>query len=93
MMAIAISGGIVQVYPEILPFKMRLVTLRRIHAFSEMLIYFGGLSTVTLGLYSSWFVANVPELVWKACVCAPVILGVTVFVQVVKTRFLPMFKR
>lgn len=92
MMAIAISGGVVQAYPEILPVKIRLVTLRKIHALAEMLIYFGGLATVTLGLYSAWFVANVPEVVWKASVCAPLILGCTIFVQVVRNRFLGMFK-
>ncbi len=92
MMAIAISGGIVQAYPEILPFKIRLATLRRIHALSEMLIYFGGLTTVTLGLYSAWFVVNVPELAWKACACAPIVLGCAIFVQVIRNRFLVLFK-
>lgn len=82
-----ICGGILELYPDILPFKVRLVVLKRLHAFFGMVTYFGGLSVLTLGLYSSWFVANVDQLVWKVCFVCPMLLGVTVLVQVVRNHF------
>ena len=88
-----ISGGIVELYPDILPFKVRLVVLKRLHALSGMLTYFGGLSVLTLGLYSSWFVANVDHLVWKMCFVCPILLGLTVFAQVVRNHFWSWFRR
>ena len=75
-------------YPDLLPFKVRLVTLKRLHAFFGMITYFGGLATVELGLYTSWFVANVHEVAWKACVCCPVVLGIVVLVQVGRNHFM-----
>lgn len=81
------SGGILELYPEILPFKVRLVVLKRLHAFFGMVTYFGGLSVLTLGLYTSWFVANVDQLVWKASFLSPILLGLTVLVQVVRNHF------
>ena len=80
-------GGILELYPDILPFKVRLVVLKRLHAFFGMWTYFGGLSVLTLGLYSSWFVANVDLHVWKVCFVCPVLLGITVLVQVVRNHF------
>ena len=80
------SGGILEMYPEILPFKIRLVTLKRMHAIFGMLTYFGGLTTLTLGLFSSWFVANAYPLEWKVCFVCPILLGCNVLVQVVKNH-------
>lgn len=74
-------GGIVEMYPEILPFKIRLVTLKRLHAFFGMMTYFGGLTTLTLGLFSSWFVANAHPILWKACFACPILLGCSVLIQ------------
>ena len=80
------SGGIVELYPEILPFKIRLVTLKRLHALFGMLTYFGGMATLTLGMFSSWFVANTDPLVWRACVACPALLGFAVLVQVFRNH-------
>ena len=93
IIAIQISGGIVEMYPDILPFKLRLVTLKRLHAFFGMLTYFGGLTTVALGLYSAWFVANVNDIVWKACFCCPVVLGACVLIQVARNHFSWLWRR
>ena len=88
IVAMQVSGGILEQYPDILPFKVRLVILKRLHAFFGMVTYFGGLSVLTLGLYSSWFVANVDQrVVWKVCFVCPVLLGLTVLVQVVRNHF------
>ncbi len=80
------SGGIIKMWPEILPFKVRHVTLKRMHAIFGMLTYFGGLSTLTLGLFSTWFVANADPIMWKVCFSCPIILGCAVLVQVVKNH-------
>lgn len=87
VIAIQISGGILEQFPDILPFKVRLVYLKRLHAFFGVLTYFGGLTTLVLGLYSSWFVANVDGLLWKACCGCPVVLAVVVLIQVARSRF------
>lgn len=82
-----VCGGILEMYPDILPFKVRLVVLKRLHAFSGMVTYFGGLSVLSLGMYSSWFVANVDQLVWKACFACPILLAISVLCQVVRNHF------
>lgn len=79
---VQISGGIAEMYPEILPFKVRLVTLKRMHAAFGTLTYFGSLTTLTLGLFTSWFVANADPILWKVCVACPAILGFSVLIQV-----------
>lgn len=93
MIALQVSGGILEQFPDILPFKVRLVLLKRMHAFFGMLTFFGGLTTVTLGLYSSWFVANVHNLLWKACFSCPTVLAVTVLVQVARSQFSWIWRR
>jgi len=42
MIALQVSGGILEQFPDILPFKVRLVLLKRMHAFFGMLTFFGG---------------------------------------------------
>lgn len=76
------SGGILGMYPEILPFKVRPVTLKRLHASFGALTYLGSLATLTLGLFSSWFVANADPMLWKVCVACPALLGLSVLIQV-----------
>ena len=71
-----------ELYPEILPFKIRLVTLKRLHAFFGTVTYFGGLTTLTLGLFSSWFVANADPILWRVCFACPIFLGCFVLLQV-----------
>lgn len=79
------SGGIALMYPEILPFKIRLITMKRMHAFSGTLTYFGGLTTLTLGLFSSWFVANADPILWKVCFACPIVLAGSVLLQVFRS--------
>ncbi len=80
------SGGIVEMYPEILPFKVRLVVLKRLHALFGVLTYFCALTTLTLGLFSSWFVANADPIMWKVCLACPTLLGCFVMVQVFRNQ-------
>lgn len=79
-----ISGGVVQMYPEIIPFKIRLVTLKRIHALFGSLVFIGGTAVLSLGLYTSWFVANVDNSVWVMSVSCLAVTGVNVLIQVMK---------
>ena len=73
-------------YPEILPFKIRLVTLKRIHALFGTLIFIGGMAVLSLGLYTTWFVANTDANVWTFCVGCLALIGLYVFAQVVKNH-------
>lgn len=78
------SSGIALKFPDILPFKVRPITQKRMHALSGVLTYFCGLTTVTLGLFSSWFVANCNPVVWKVCIACPALLGIAVLIQIVR---------
>ena len=92
VLAIQASGGIVTMWPEILPFKVRLVTLKRLHAVSGMCSYLGGLATLTLGLYSAWFVANVGSWAWLSCLSCLVVLAGAVGLQITRNSLLPLWK-
>lgn len=76
------TGGIIEMYPAVLPCGFRLVVLKRLHAFFGVLTYSCALTTLTLGLFSSWFVANANPLMWKVCFACPILLGCSVLVQV-----------
>lgn len=93
VIAIQISGGILEQFPDILPFKVRLVYIKRLHAFFGVLTYFGGLTTIVLGLYSSWFVAHVDSPLWQACCGCPVVLAVVVLIQVARSQFSWIWRR
>ena len=81
-------------WPEILPFKLRLVTLKRLHAVSGMCSYLGALSALVLSLYSNWFVANVQNTyMWLACLGCLVLLGLAVVVQVVRNHLLLLLRQ
>ena len=78
------SGGILTRFPDILPFKIRLAYLKKMHALFGFLIYFGGLTTLSLGLFSSWFVANADPYLWRVCVACPSLLGAAAVVQMLR---------
>lgn len=78
------TGGVIVNFPDILPFKVRLVTLKRLHAANGILTYGGGLTTLSLGLFSSWFVANADPYLWRVCISCPVILGIAVLLQLIR---------
>ena len=92
--AIQASGGIIERYPSLLPFKVRRVILKRLHAFSGTVTFTGGMVTVVLGLYSNWFTSNVSNSVVWGIVCAlPIIILVIVFVQFIRNHFMLMIGR
>ena len=93
VLALQVTGGIIEQDPELLPFKIRLVVLKRMHAIAGMVTYFGGLTILLLALYSRWFVANVPSVaVWAASVAVLAIQAVYVLVQIVRNHIMPMLK-
>ena len=94
VVALQIAGGIGLQDPELLPFKVRRVLLKRMHAVSGTVTYFGGLTTVFLALYSGWFVANVPNsTVWGASAAVLAVQAAYVLVQIARNHVIPMFKR
>eukprot|EP00731_Ephydatia_muelleri_P021294 Em0013g1021a len=87
LLALEASGGLLQLYPDILPFKLRPITVKRLHAFSGLVTYTTLMAATVMGLYSSWFLANTThDLLWKACVAAPPIVLVAVVIQVAKNH-------
>ena len=93
-LALQASGGLVQMYPSILPFAIRRVILKRLHAFSGTVTFSGAMLTLVLGLYTKWFSGNVasPYLWWACCAC-PVVMFSAVFFQFVKNHVVQMFTR
>ena len=87
LLALEASGGLLQLYPDILPFKLRPITVKRLHAFSGLVTYTTLMAATVMGLYSSWFLANTThDLLWKACVAAPPIVLIAVVIQVAKNH-------
>lgn len=87
--ALQAAGGIAVMWPNVLPFKVRPVTLKRLHAVCGIVNYCGALLALLLGLYSTWFVASSANaLVWMACLCSLVLLAVAIPLQVIYNHFL-----
>ncbi len=78
------SGGLLHMYPGILPFKVRMVTMKRIHALFGTILFTVSMGVVSLGLYSSWFVANVDDRLWLLCVVCVGVTQLYVLVQVLR---------
>ena len=90
--AVQAAGGIAVMWPNILPFKLRPVTLKRLHAMCGMANYCGALLALLLGLYSTWFVASAANsLVWMVCMCCLGLLAAALPLQVVYNNFSYMF--
>ena len=86
-LAVQASGGVIAMNPSLLPFKIKRVILKRMHAFSGTVIFTGAMVTLTLAMYTTWFSANVDNsYIWGACCACPVILFSTIFVQFIKNR-------
>ena len=93
-LAIQASGGIIQMYPTLLPFTIKRVILKRLHAFSGSVTFTGAMVTLVLGLYTTWFCANVENAyLWGLCCACPVVIFSTVFFQFVKNHFVQMFRK
>lgn len=93
-LAIQASGGIIEMYPTILPFTIRKVILKRLHAFSGSVTFAIGMATTVLGLYSTWFNANLDnKYLWAMCCACPVVMFSAVFLQFLKNHVSQMFKR
>lgn len=79
-----LSGGVLHMYPEVLPFKIRLVTMKRMHALFGTVIFTGGMGVVSLGLYSSWFAANADERQWLFCAICLIMTELYILMQVLR---------
>jgi cytochrome b-561 domain-containing protein 2 len=91
LIAVQSTGGIIQLEPSLLPFKIRRVILKRLHAVSGTLTFIGVLTTLVLSLYSNWFLSVVfnDATWWIICSC-PVTIGLIVIVQFIRNHFLPV---
>lgn len=88
------SGGIIEMFPSLLPFKVSRVILKRLHAVSGTVTYIGAMVTVVLGLYSKWFTSNVTNIVvWSVLCCCPVVMLLIVLVQFIRNHFMLMIGR
>ena len=86
--AVQAAGGIAVMWPSILPFQLRPVTMKRLHAVFGVANYLGAMLTLLLGLYSTWFVATAANsLVWMTCVFSLVVLVLALPLQVVYNHF------
>lgn len=86
--AVQAAGGIAVMWPNILPFKLRLVTMKKLHAICGVINYIGALLALILGLYSTWFVASAANsLVWMTCLFSLIMLALTIPLQVIINHF------
>ena len=72
-----LTGGVLHLYPDIMKkyIPLRLVTMKRIHAFFGTATYSLGLTAVLLATRSTWFLNNIyDELVMMSCAACPIIL-------------------
>jgi cytochrome b-561 domain-containing protein 2 len=77
------AGGIAIMWPGVLPFKVRPVVLKRIHAAFGVANYCGALLVLLLGLYSTWFVASAANsVVWNTCAISLLLLALALPIQV-----------
>lgn len=93
-LALQASGGIIQMYPTILPFTVKRVWLKRLHAFCGSVAFSGGLLVLVLSLYSNWFNGKVDNVyLWGVCCVCPVVVFSAVLFQFVKNHLLQMLRR
>lgn len=82
-MVIQATGGIVIIWPELLPLKVRRVTLKRLHATYGVMNYCGAVLALFLGLYSTWFLSSVANtVIWTLCAASLAFLVITLPLQV-----------
>lgn len=81
--AVQAAGGIAIMWPGVLPFNVRLVVLKRIHAAYGVANYCGALLALLLGLYSTWFLASaINGMVWTVCAFSLLLLVLALPIQV-----------
>ena len=94
LLAFQVSGGILLLYPAILPFSISKANLKRMHALSGTLVFGGAMATLVLGLYSSWFSGSVQHwLMWRACAVCPPLLFLLVLLQFGRNYVKPFFSK
>ena len=95
LLAIQASGGVLAMYPEVLPFKVKRAFIKLMHAFSGTFFTFAGaMLTVGLALYSSWFTANIQNhVVWCLCLSCPIIVVCAVSAQFIRNYVLLLFRK
>ena len=93
-LAVQACGGIIELYPTALPFKVRKVILKRLHAFSGTVTFTGAMITLVLSLYSNWFLNQVSNiLLWTALAACPVLILIIVIGQFARNHLSLMFRR
>ena len=85
--AVQAAGGIAVMWPNLLPFKIRPVTLKRLHAVCGVINFCGAIFALILGLYSTWFVASTNGLVWMVSLGSLVLLALALPLQVIHNHF------
>lgn len=76
-LVVQLSGGVLHLYPDVMKkyIPLRLVTMKRLHAFFGTVTYGLGMSAVLLATRSTWFLNNIyDELVMMGCAACPIIL-------------------
>ena len=95
LLAVQASNGIVAMYPEVMPIKMKRAIIKRMHAFSGTSVTFtGAMLTIGLALYSSWFTANIKNhVVWCMSLACPIIIVCAVTAQFIRNYVLLLFRK
>lgn len=86
----ALGGNIIK-YPGLRKFlgvKQSLGDLKIMHATGGLMVFTLVMTTLMLGLYSSWFVGEVNEILWYVCLLCVSFMAMVVMNQVV-TEYLP----
>ena len=76
-LVLQLSGGILHLYPDVMKkyIPLRLVTMKRIHAFFGTVTYGLGMGVVLLATRSTWFLNNIyDELAMMCCAACPIVL-------------------
>lgn len=95
LLVVQTTGGILTMYPDFLPFKVKRAYIKLMHAFSGTFVTFtGAMLTVALGLYSSWFTANIQNpVIWCLCFACPVIVECVVGTQFIRNYVLLLLQK
>ncbi|XP_071988163.1 transmembrane reductase CYB561D2-like [Engystomops pustulosus] len=75
------AGGVTLLYPKLTQ-RWTLSTRKLYHATSGLLGYLLGCASLSLGMCSLWFSANVTGSVWYLCALCPLLTGLVVMNQV-----------
>lgn len=80
-------AGLNVLYPHIAMRFVRLVTVKRMHAVSGLLMYTLAAGALLTGMFSTWFVSAVTGTSWYACAACPLLI-LTIFATQVKNAYI-----